>query len=420
MPTRPSDPSSPLPGLPPRGLRAAERDRPVSDPAVELGRFVVLERLGEGGMGVVYAAYDPTLDRRVAVKVLHGAETHGDPSARRRLEREAKAMAKLSHPNVVTVHEVGTHEGHVFLAMQHVGGGTLRQWCEALPPGPAARFETALTLLRQAAEGLAAAHDVGLVHRDVKPHNILLETDPRAAGVGLRARVGDFGLARYHGTATPPATGSDATTVRADDAGTTQPTSSRVAGTPSYMAPEQFEGHADARSDQFSLCATFFEVFSGARPFPNSSWDAPTQVFGGGPEEWPEGQSTPRWVRAVLARGMARAPADRFADLAELLRTIDRRQSAPARRTWLVVAGLGVAGAGAVLATRPTPPPPAVDPCDDGRSSLEPALGARRRSAIRSAFQSTGEPFWRVTWERLDARLETYADQWSAQYVEAC
>jgi serine/threonine protein kinase len=151
-----------------------------------IGRFTILDIVGAGGMGQVYAAYDPQLDRRVALKVLH---TPDDEVARQRLVREAQALARLSHPNVVGVHEVGAHEGRVFVAMEFVEGETLKDWARSHAPGEPDRMRRALELLLHAGRGLAAAHAAGLVHRDVKPGNILVGRDGRV-------RVADFGLAR--------------------------------------------------------------------------------------------------------------------------------------------------------------------------------------------------------------------------------
>jgi serine/threonine protein kinase len=155
-----------------------------------LGRYLVLDVIGQGGMGVVYAAYDPELDRKVAVKVLRARDGLGgdSPSGRARMLREGQAMARLSHPNVVPVHDVGTHAGHVFVAMEWVDGQTLRAWVDAAPRG----WREVVAMYTGAARGLAAAHDAALVHRDFKPDNVIVGRDGRA-------RVVDFGLARASG-----------------------------------------------------------------------------------------------------------------------------------------------------------------------------------------------------------------------------
>ncbi|MCW5809037.1 MAG: serine/threonine protein kinase, partial [Deltaproteobacteria bacterium] len=197
------------------------------------GQYKVERVLGEGGMGVVYLARDLKLDREVAIKV--GIERSA--AAIGRLAREAMALARLSHPNVVVIHQVGELGGRAFVAMEYVPGGTARTWCQ----GKGRREVVALYIA--AGEGLAAAHAAGLVHRDFKPDNVLVGADGRP-------RVADFGLARVQLAA-------------GVGAGMTG-----ALGTPAYMAPEQFgDGEVDARADQFALCASLWEALFGERPF---------------------------------------------------------------------------------------------------------------------------------------------------------
>ncbi|MBL4688889.1 MAG: serine/threonine protein kinase, partial [Nannocystaceae bacterium] len=155
---------------------------------VRVGRFVVIDRLGQGGMGTVFRAYDPDLNRRVALKVLRKTSI-AEPEREARLVREAQALAKLNHPNVVAVYEVGLLVGRIFVAMEHVEGVELGTWARSLPPPGLPRYRQALEILIQAGSGLAAAHAAGLVHRVFKPTNVLVGDDGRA-------RVLDFGLAR--------------------------------------------------------------------------------------------------------------------------------------------------------------------------------------------------------------------------------
>src|SRR5262245_23168779 len=256
------------------GMSALERGALV-------GRYVVLDRLGEGGMGGVYAAYDPELDRRVALKLVRGgAEDAG-------LLREAQTAARLIHPNVITVHDVGTHEGAVFIAMEHVEGQTLRQWM-AIGPRP---YPEVVALLARAGEGLAAAHRAGIVHRDFKPENVLLGADGRV-------RVTDFGLAI-------PAAAAAAT-------------SDTWSGTPAYLAPERYLGEAtDARADQFAFSVVLFEALHGVHPFgervvAGTPSVIAEQVLDGNVVEPPPGARVPGWVRAAVARRLSRDPADRW------------------------------------------------------------------------------------------------------------
>ncbi|MBC8073729.1 MAG: serine/threonine protein kinase, partial [Deltaproteobacteria bacterium] len=219
----------------------------------KLGRYVVGELLGRGGMGAVYAAFDPQLQRRVAIKVLAGEPSTAASAA---LHREAEALAALSHPNVVTIYEVGWCAFGLFVVMELVEGVPLSTWLEQ-HPDPRQRFDAALELLIQVGRGLAAAHGVGLVHRDVKPSNMLVGRDHDGSP---RARVADFGLARLHqGGASSSSPGGEMTPTAA--------THDRV-GTPGYMSPEQIDGEpSDARSDQFSFCVTAFEALFGGTPF---------------------------------------------------------------------------------------------------------------------------------------------------------
>ena len=223
---------------------------------VQIGRYFVLEAIGTGGMGTVYCAYDPRLGRRVALKVLRADAVNGE-TARRRLRREAVALARLSHPNVVPVHEVGEHGEEVFVAMEYVAGMDLAKWSAAHPLHEAGRQNSALRMLVAAGRGLAAAHRAGLVHGDVKPANILVGTDGRV-------RIADFGLVRQRDDVTErqPSGGARATTHA------TLTLTDASAGTPRYAAPEQSLGAAaDVHSDQFSFCVAAWEVLFGRPPW---------------------------------------------------------------------------------------------------------------------------------------------------------
>ncbi len=375
---------------------------------VLLGRFSVLELLGKGGMGAVYAAYDPDLDRRVAVKVLHSRAARGPQSAAR-LRREAQALARLSHPHVITVHEVGVHEGRVFVAMEYVQGGTLETWGASLEPGRA-RFAAICERLRECVDGLAAAHEAGLVHRDFKPANVLI--DDRG-----RARVADFGLVRIAdatsepaGPGRPPADTIDNLTQTA-----------QFVGTPSYMAPEQFEGRADERSDQFALCVTFFEILYGVRPFTGTT---PAELALGiqdGVLEPPDAPDVPDWMFAIIARGLRVDPAQRFANLGAMRAALRRGTR---RRRWAPALGaLGLSATAITVAWPRSTPAVSADAgvhCSDGRDMLETVWGEPRRTTVRAAFEATGHGSQRELWERVDARLSAWGDEWSAATLASC
>ena len=243
-----------------RELAAAPDVDPTLDAGETIGGSFRIEReLGKGGMGVVYLAWDAELERLVALKVQRGGE---GTVATDRLAREARAMARLSHPNVLPVHEVGEHEGRLFIAMEYVEGGTATQWLEREPR----QTHEIVDLYAQAADGLAAAHAIGLVHRDFKPDNVLVGEDGRA-------RVADFGLARVAGTAGESSTSRGGSAAGSQSrrssslSGKLTQTGARV-GTIAYMAPEQHGSlDVDARADQFSFCVALFEALFGQRPF---------------------------------------------------------------------------------------------------------------------------------------------------------
>ncbi|MCE9576147.1 MAG: serine/threonine protein kinase, partial [Deltaproteobacteria bacterium] len=252
-----------------------------------IGRYVVLEALGRGGMGVVIAAYDPDLDRKVAIKLLAGGEVASAATAR--LVREARAMARLVHPHVLAVHEVGVVDGRAFIAMEFAPGGTLREWCaREQPPWP-----VVLARCLQAGRGLAAAHAAGLIHRDFKPDNVLLAADGTA-------RVADFGLVSG-GDDLAIAITDGATSAAASIQGQlTQP--GAQLGTPAYMAPEQFLGEpVGAAADQFAFCVTVWTLLHGERPFAGqTSATIAAAVVAGELVEPTVERGVPAWIRAAL------------------------------------------------------------------------------------------------------------------------
>ena len=288
-------------------------------PSPKVGRFALVRKLGEGGMGVVYLGYDERLDRRVALKILHHGAAEPD-----RLVREAQALAKLSHPNVVPVYEVGEHEGRIFLAMEFVDGPTLRAFLadERRP------IEDVLRVFVQAGRGLAAAHAAGLVHRDFKPDNVLVGTDGRP-------RVVDFGIA---GPTDPSAAGPRVAPVApvAPDLGPPAPANPSVlatpltrtgtlVGTPAFMPPEQFRGeHATPASDQFSFCVALYRAVHGVAPFEGETLtELVYSVNEGALRPAPRDSAAPAWIASVLTRGLSRRPADRFPTMEALLDALE-------------------------------------------------------------------------------------------------
>ena len=317
----------------------AQRPRPA-----RVGRYQLGEALGTGGMGVVYRAYDPDLDREVAIKVVRA----GGDASETRLLREAQAMARLRHPNVVPIFDVGPAEGAVFVAMPLLEGGTLRRWLHS----GARAFGEILDRFVAAGRGLAAAHAAGLVHRDFKPENVLL-------GSGGETQVSDFGLACLaNGEAAPPASASTPANTLAPGIITE---SNDVLGTPDYMAPEQLRGHpSDARADQFSFCVALWEALYGEAPFPEAAdgtedaLRARLEAIAAGPVPPPR-RDRPAWIAPLLVRGLAADPERRWPAMQALLDAIAARR-APRRWPWYLAAALVTIGVAVALAMVIRPP----------------------------------------------------------------
>jgi tetratricopeptide (TPR) repeat protein/predicted Ser/Thr protein kinase len=361
-----------------------------------IGRFLVLEKLGEGGMGVVYAAYDPTLNRRVALKLLQVAHAGPGRDSRLRLIREAQALAQLSHPGVVAVYEVGEHQADVFIAMELVEGATLKEWLGQQPR----TWREVLDVCIAAGRGLAAAHAAGLVHRDFKPLNVLVGQDGRA-------RVMDFGIARAAAEGAPPAEGlptAESLPARLLLAPVTQ--QGRVMGTPAYMAPEQLRGQeADARSDLYSFCVSTWEALYGERPQKEHAAATPP----------PRGTRVPSWVHAVLVRGLCASPEARPPSMHALLEALSQDPSAR-RRRWLAAAAAGALLAGTsagVLGYQR-------QLCRGAEAKLAGVWDEARRSQVQAALVGTGASFAPGVWLYVRSTLDAYAQAWARQHTEAC
>ncbi len=379
-----------------------------------VGRYVVLHELGAGAMGRVYSAYDPRLDRRIALKVLRFDRDQGElyRRAERRLLREAQALAKLSHPHVVAVHDVESVEGSLVVAMDFIAGQTLRRWLQAEPRA----WPEVVRVLAQAGEGLAAAHRSGLVHRDFKPDNVMLDAEGRA-------HVVDFGLAQAFALDTaseevsPWETGDP-------EAPSPAPLFTRtrgMAGTPAYMAPEQHIGEGvGPASDQFALCVTLYEGLYGRRPFEGATLlSLSTSVLAGEIVPPPRNSPVPAPIRDAVLRGLATDPQERHPDLEALLAALRYDPAARRRRRLTAVAGVGLlaaASAGA-LGFRPEPAP---RPCTGGVTKLEGVWDRARREAAERALLATGRAYVSHGWERARAQLDRYAEGWSTMHDEAC
>jgi serine/threonine protein kinase/tetratricopeptide (TPR) repeat protein len=433
---------------------------------VRVGRFILLERLGAGSMGEIYAAYDERLDRRVALKLVrHGSDLTVQADAL--LLREAQALAQVSHPNVVQIYDAGTHEGRLFIAMELIRGQTLTGWLHdaAQLPRPVRQRET-LRRFIAAGRGLEAAHTAGVAHRDFKPDNVLVGEDGRVC-------VADFGLARVlvddpalglpdrtarndeppaaarldfgHGAtvrmdaaadrrataaavqdgaadeavAVPPYTPADAPSVTPErpklTAATRLTRTGTVMGTPRFMAPEQIRGGvADHRSDQFSFCVALYHALHGAFPFagehPHELLDAiETGVPG---SEHSAGLAA--GLRKALCRGLSVDPSERFPSMGELLAALEpglRR-----RRGWIAGAVLLFLAVVAVYFW----PSRQVDPCARAGDGIASAWSADRRAQVRAAFGRSDRPYADAAWHGASQRLDDYASRWRDAAVAAC
>jgi serine/threonine protein kinase/tetratricopeptide (TPR) repeat protein len=428
-----------------------------------IGRYVVLGLVGRGGMGEVYAAYDPELDRKVAVKLLRVKPGNGVSlnEGRQRTLREAQAIARLSHANVVVVYDVGTFRDQVFIAMEFVEGNTVTYWLAAQPRS----WQEVLRVFRAAGRGLTAAHEKGLVHRDFKPDNVMVGRDGEV-------RVMDFGLARQvadkpaaegtapgkrtpvviaehgpgsadndeqmttillNGPPTDPATPPAGTESEPSHPGSgmfeVQLTrTGAMMGTPAYMAPEQFLGTAtDARTDQFSFCVALYEALYGERPFSgNTMFALTTAVVQGQVKEPPQSSKVPLWVRKVLLRGLKAEADERYPSMHDLIEALGKNPNA-ARRRFLAAAGVVLVpvaltvGVHQSLANHKSI-------CGAGPARLagvwdlttagerEPA----RQAAIHSAFLRTGKSYSNEVYATVNRILSRYSQSWANMYREAC
>jgi tetratricopeptide (TPR) repeat protein len=374
-----------------------------------LGRYVVIERLGSGGMGVVYACWDPELDRKLAVKLLlpRGVDEVGSSEGRARLVREAKALAKLSHPNVVSVFDVGTFRDVVYVAMEFVEGRTLAVWARERRP-----WREVLAVQLQAARGLAAAHAAGLVHRDFKPDNAMIGTDGRV-------RVMDFGIARRLDL---PIESDSEPSTQSDGASPALATTGTAMGTPAYMSPEQHLGlGTDARTDQFSWCVATWEALWGERPFAGETLAALfVAVTEGRTRPVPRGSDVPRSLERVLARGLAPRREERFESMDALVAALERAAEPARSRRFAVAAtmvvGLGAAAVGAHAWAQHR----ARAACSEAGRGIESVWNDDARESLRASLRATGVATADTTIERVMPWLDDYAARWTQLRTSLC
>ena len=394
----------------------AEHDaHPALATGERVGRFIVLERLGAGGMGEVFAAYDPDLDRKIALKLLRADvfAGHEKNEAQARLLREAQAVAHVSHPNVIAVHDVGTFNSDVFIALELVQGETLRKWL-------AERRRSTREVLKvflDAGHGLAAAHAAGLVHRDFKPDNVLISDDGQV-------KVLDFGVACAHKTPSGHETPAQKPELTPSTPLLSTPLTQAGAlvGTPAYMAPEQLAGSdAEPRSDQFAFCASLYEALNGCRPFSGDTLLARTARIARGQLDRPAApRDVPARVQRVLRRGLSLAPGDRFDSMESLLAALDDASRAVRKK---VLVALGLAVAVVVPLTLATlvwgRAAPAIA-CPAPAQRLEGVWDARAREAVRRAFLAVKKPYAADAWQAVSKALDAFAADWSTRQLQTC
>ncbi len=371
----------------------------------KIGRYRIERRIGAGGMGEVYLATDDDLGRSVAIKRVLATSTN--ERHQQRLRREARALARLSHPNVVQVYEVGEHDGQTFIAMEYVHGQTLGQWL-ATEPRP---WRSVLELFLHAGRGLAAAHAAGLIHRDFKPDNVLLGNDGSV-------RVADFGLV-LGGEASESATPTDASSTSSPAA--PMSVTGPLRGTIRYMPLEQLVGSKiDARSDQFSFCVALYEALWGTPPFSLTSSFARIEDLRAGTPASPrpsKGRRTPSTLWRILRRGLSREPQARWPDIDSLLIALEHVMARRRRLAWVGSAGLASVLIGGGLAVGGTVRD---DPCAAVEHELDDAWSDTQRAQLDTRFAALAADHASGSLERVIAGLDGWSSRWVDEREQAC
>ncbi|GAB4560957.1 MAG: hypothetical protein Tsb0020_08100 [Haliangiales bacterium] len=419
---------------PPRRLRGrAGPPEGLDEMPRRVGRFVILRELGRGGMGVAYLAYDDQLDRNVAVKLVRpNVDADTAHAGQERLLREAKTLARLTHPNIVGVHDVGTYGAQVYIAMEFVKGRTLLQWRTVKRRD----WRETVKVFCQAGAGLMAAHSAGLVHRDFKPANVIVGDDGRV-------RVLDFGLARniadagdysresggelgaggslsrqVHRSAQAPARPGVGTLTKSGD----------VLGTIGYAAPEQFASSSvTAAADQFAFCVSLYESLYERLPFPGENGQELRQaILAGRVRDAPRGgrpwnrTRVPSWLHAVILRGLRAEPSERWPSMASLIEAL-QRDPARRRRGW-AMGGVGVALLAAASAGTwgLTSRIDMAAVCSGGDEQLTGVWDQQRRDTVRASILATEAPHAASTWTHVEHLLDSYSESWRAAHRDAC
>lgn len=395
-------------------------------PAPTLGRYVVLDIVGEGAMGIVYSAYDPKLDRKVAIKLLHAeanpSRSGEGPSRQERFLREGRAMARLVHPNVVAVHDTGSTEGQVFVAMEYVDGWTLREWMTLQKRG----VDDVLDCFRQAGCGLAAAHKAGIVHRDFKPDNVLVSRE----GV---VKVGDFGLVSFSDAESGQMRESNDVEERdrsladscSDELNSTVTQTGTRLGTALYMSPEQYDAaDLSASTDQFSFCAALYEALCGVPPFAgNTGLEIRRSIHCQTIAAQAPGREVPAWLLRIVLQGLKEDPKERHVSMEALLTAL-AADPARARKRLL----MGTAAALALVIPSFLLFASASSNASDKRASLCTAPTAElrgvwddeQRALLDAAFATNPSPRAAETAKRVSASFDSYRNNWLEMRVQAC
>ncbi|MCP4897482.1 MAG: serine/threonine protein kinase, partial [bacterium] len=375
------------------------------------GRYALLERVGVGGMGEVWSAYDPELGRHVAVKILKA--NVGGATAEQRLVREAQAMAQLNHPNVATVHDVGSIAGTTYITMEYVEGRTLDQWLRAFDPS----WQQCIRIFIEAGKGLAAAHKAELVHRDFKPSNVMIDEEEQV-------RVMDFGLARIEsdneGTAMPAPRSEKQTAEPAPDElalATPLTIDGTVVGTPRYMAPEQLKGRkADSRTDQFAFCIALYEALFRVHPFGSGNRvTMATRAATGAIQPPPKATRVPPRILRTVLRGLNSNPDLRFENMDQLLNELS--YDPVQRRRRLVMTGLTVVTAASVALAVFLFVGRSGSGSEDAPQRLEAIWNEDARMALTGSFESTELTFARDAAAHVTASLDAYASSWNEAFA---
>lgn len=382
-------------------------ERPPLTRGTVIGRYVVLDVLGRGGMGEVYAAFDPELDRKVAVKVVKSDDSYGEQHNETRLFREAQAMARLSHPNVVPVYDVGLFDGRVFLAMELVSGTTVKRWLKEAPRP----WREVVRVYRAAGEGLSAAHKSGMVHRDFKPDNVLIGDDGRV-------RVLDFGLAKTARTGAVKVNPHELQAHSLLETDITQAAS--VLGTPAYMAPERLSGAAeDTRTDQFSFCVALYEGLYGEKPFEGATAERMVASIMQGTIRPPAaGRDVPSWLRKLVVRGLSKNPSDRFASMDALVEALG--VDVGGRRQQRVLVGAVALAVTALIAGAWRSASQRASLCHGFESHLAGVWDDSVRASTRAVFERVSGPLGVDAYQRAAKLLDSWTQSWLETRTSVC